>query len=173
MPTVLSSIVRSQLPIALSFIWLLACTGAKPAPPPPAREPTVPAAHFGAAFNAPKDVDLSALLKNPGAPSSQPVRVAGMVRKSCTRRGCWLELATAMADDAPGCRVVMKDHAFFVPIDSAGSRARVEGYVETNTVPSAMVAHMESEGGRFPNKNPDGSATELRIIASGVELQRL
>ena len=32
---------------------------------------------------------------------------------------------------------------------------------------------MESEGGRFPNKNPDGTATELRIVASGVELQRL
>lgn len=164
--------VRRSLSITLSLVWLSACSAAKPAPPP-AREPAAPAAHFGAAFSAPKDVELSALLENPSAQSSQPVRVEGMVRKACTRRGCWLELATAMADAAPGCRVVMKDHAFFVPTDSAGSRARVEGYVETNTVPSAMVAHMESEGGRFPNKNPDGSATELRILASGVELQRL
>jgi hypothetical protein len=49
----------------------------------------------------------------------------------------------------------------------------VEGYVQTQTVSAAVVAHMEGEGGRFPNKNPDGTATEVRIVASGVDLQRL
>jgi hypothetical protein len=29
---------------------------------------------------------------------------------------------------------------------------------------------MEQEGGRFANKQPDGSAKELRIVATGVEL---
>lgn len=161
--------------VIAALALLLACSGTKPAPPA-AREPApsaAPAAHFGAAFSGTTDIELAALLKNPGKHPADLVRVGGMVRKACTRRGCWLELATAMADDAPGCRVIMKGHAFFVPTDSAGSRARVEGYVETQTVPAEMVAHMESEGGRFANKNPDGTATELRIVASGVELQRL
>jgi hypothetical protein len=156
-----------------SLFWLLACSATKPSPPPPAREKAPPPAHFGAAFNGTADVDFAALLKDPSARPDRPVRVEGMVRKACTRRGCWMELATAMADDAPGCRVIMKDHAFFVPTDSAGSRARVEGYVQTQMVPAAAVAHMEGEGGRFPNKNPDGTATEVRIVASGVDLQRL
>jgi hypothetical protein len=166
------SIHPAPLLVAL-LVWLLACSATKPSPPPQARENTPPRAHFGAAFSDGADVGLAALLEDPSAHPDRPVRVEGMVRKACTRRGCWMELATAMADDAPGCRVIMKDHAFFVPTDSAGSRALVEGYVQTQTVSAAVVAHMEGEGGRFPNKNPDGTATEVRIVASGVDLQRL
>jgi|SRR4051812_46589904 hypothetical protein len=164
--------VRAPSLIAL-FMALVACSGGLKPSPPPALEPTAPPVHFGAPFGGAPDVELAGLLKKPDAPPDHTIRVGGMVRKSCTRRGCWLELATALADDAPGCRVLMKDHAFFVPVDSAGSRARVEGHVETEIVSAAQVAHMEEEGGRFPSKNADGTATELRIIASGVELQRL
>ncbi len=113
------------------------------------------------------------MLAHAATKPEHPVQVEGMVRHSCTRRGCWLELATAMDEAAPGCRVVLKDHAFFVPLDSAGSHARVEGVVDVNVVPPAMVAHMESEGGHFANKNADGSALELRIVASAVDLRRL
>jgi hypothetical protein len=31
---------------------------------------------------------------------------------------------------------------------------------------------MEEEGGKFPRKAPDGSAEEVRFVASGVELWR-
>jgi hypothetical protein len=31
---------------------------------------------------------------------------------------------------------------------------------------------MEAEGGRFAGKQPDGTARELRLIASGVALSR-
>ena len=61
---------------------------------------------------------------------------------------------------------------FFVPTDSAGSHAKVQGTLAVNTVPAERVAHLESEGGKFPNKNPDGSANELRLVATGVELSR-
>ena len=76
----------------------------------------------------------------------------------------------AKAEEAGGCRVILQGHAFFVPIDSAGKRARVQGKVEVRDVPAAQVAHMEHEGGRFANKQPDGSAKELRLVATGVEL---
>jgi hypothetical protein len=164
---------RAPSSIVLIALLLVACSGADKSAPAPARESPAAHVHFGAPFSGVADVELAGLLKNPNVRPEHPIRVDGMVRQSCTRRGCWLELATAMADDAPGCRVLMKDHAFFVPTDSAGSRARVEGYVETKIVSAALVTHMEEEGGHFSNKNADGTATELRIIASGVELQRL
>jgi len=86
--------------------------------------------------------------------------------------GCWMELAESAAADAPACRVLMKDHAFFVPTDSAGASARVEGMLDLKRIAPAQVAHMEGEGASFPNKAADGSAEEVRFVASGVELWR-
>jgi hypothetical protein len=115
---------------------------------------------------------LAALVADPDKYADTSVTVSGVVRQVCQRRGCWLELAADTAPDAVGCRVVSEHHAFFVPRDATGSRARVQGKLEVSTIPAAQVAHMESEGGHFSAKQPDGSARELAIVASGVELAR-
>lgn len=128
--------------------------------------------HFGAPLGSEPEVDFAQLLAKPDANTERDVQVEGVVRQVCQNAGCWLELATDMKAEAPGCRVVLKDHAFFVPIDSAGSRARIAGRLEKKTISPAMVAHMESEGGHFSGKQADGSAIELRMVASGVELAR-
>jgi len=79
------------------------------------------------------------------------------------------------ADADPGaasCRVTFKDYGFFVPTDSAGAQAKVQGSLTVDTVPAERVAHLEGEGAKFADKNPDGSANELRLVATGVELWR-
>lgn len=96
--------------------------------------------------------------------------VEGHVRRACSRKGCWMELSTAADDAAPGCRVTFQDYAFFVPTDSRGKSARVEAKVQVSTLEAAHVEHLESEGGTFRHKNPDGSAREIQLVASGVEL---
>lgn len=83
-----------------------------------------------------------------------------------------MELSTSKQSDAPGCRVTFKDYAFFVPTDSAGSSARVEATVEVADLEPQYVAHMEHEGARFVSKRTDGSAQEVRLVATGVELWR-
>ncbi len=98
--------------------------------------------------------------------------VEAKVRRNCTRRGCWMELADGLDPTLPGCRVTFKDYGFFVPLDSAGSTARVQGDVEVETVAAPEVAHLESEGARFPSKQADGTAREVRMVATGVELSR-
>jgi hypothetical protein len=116
--------------------------------------------------------ELAALVANPDKFANTAVTVSGVVRQVCQRRGCWLELAANTSPDAVGCRVVSEHHAFFVPRDATGSRARVQGKLEVSTIPAAQVAHMEAEGGHFTAKQPDGSAREVAIVASGVELAR-
>ena len=69
--------------------------------------------------------------------------------------------------------ITFKDYGFFVPLNSQGSDARVEGQIDVKTIPATEVAHLEGEGGHFPAKLPDGSAREVRIVASGVALWRL
>ena len=83
-----------------------------------------------------------------------------------------MELAEGAAPELPGCRVTFQDYGFFVPLDSAGSTARVQGAVAVRTVPAGEVAHLEGEGAQFPGKQPDGSAREVRMVATGVELWR-
>ena len=131
-----------------------------------------PGKSFGAPIAPGPELALADVLKAPEHFRDQAITVEGQVRSACTRRGCWMEVAESADPALPGCRVTFKDYGFFVPKDSAGSRAKVQGTFGVNTLPAERVAHLESEGGQFPRKNPDGSVNELRLIATGVELWR-
>ncbi|MDB4970176.1 MAG: hypothetical protein JWN44_5865 [Myxococcales bacterium] len=117
-------------------------------------------------------VKVAALLAKPEGYEGKTVVVEGMVRAACTRKGCWMELAPSAEKGTAGCRVTFKDYGFFVPTDAAGAKARVEGVVGVKTIAAAEVAHLEGEGAVFGKKGKDGSAQEVRIVATGVELER-
>ena len=161
----------------LCAVALVACNTTSPspvpAPPAPAAAPA-PATRqsFGAPLGKSAAAQLGDVLKAPDKFADQTVLVEGEVRRACTRKGCWMELSEAQDPAAPGCRVTFKDYGFFVPTDSAGAHAKVQGTLGVNTLPPERVAHLESEGGNFPRKNPDGSVDELRLVATGVELRR-
>jgi hypothetical protein len=127
---------------------------------------------FGAPISAGPELALTEVLSKPERFRDQTITVQGQVRSACTRRGCWMEIAEGSDPKLPGCRVTFKDYGFFVPTDSAGARAKVQGTLGVNTLPPERVAHLESEGGQFPRKNADGSVDELRLVATGVEMRR-
>ncbi len=114
-------------------------------------------------------VKLSELLAKPQAHDGKVVRVEGQVRKACEKKGCWLELAQDAK--SPGVRVTFKDYGFFVPLDSAGSQARVEGVVKVAELSDAHARHYEAEGAIVP-RGTDGKPREVQLVASGVELRR-
>jgi len=130
-------------------------------------------------------VTLAQLLRAPEAHAGKAVRVEGQVRKACERKGCWLELAEAPSATSKepsndpskepsrtaGVRVTFKDYGFFVPLDSAGATARVEGVVQVAELSEARAAHYASEGATVP-RGADGKAREVQLVASGVELRR-
>ena len=113
---------------------------------------------------------MAEVLAAPDRYADRALTLRGVVTAVCQRRGCWLELGGEGQAAGQGCRVVSEHHDWFVPRDAAGSLARVSGRLEVRTIPAAQVAHMESEGGSFSAKLPDGSAREVRVIASGLEL---
>lgn len=115
---------------------------------------------------------LASVLEAPERFEQQQVTLEGVVRRACSRRGCWMELSTGVGDSTPGCRVTFENYGFFVPTDSAGSRAVVEGRLKVQLIRPEMVRHHESEGAVYSNKHADGSATELRLVATGVELTK-
>ena len=115
---------------------------------------------------------LPEVLKAPDTFQGKTVTVDGRVRRACNRKGCWMELAEGMSPSRPGCRVTFKDYGFFVPLDAAGAQARVQGNVTLRKVPAARVEHLEQEGAQFPKKEADGSAYEVSLVATGVELDK-
>jgi Domain of unknown function (DUF4920) len=138
----------------------------------PAPSPASARQAFGAPLTSGAVVALADVLKSPDKFRDQSVLVEGEVRRACTRKGCWMELSEAQDPATPGCRVTFKDYGFFVPTDSAGSKARVEAKVESRAIKPELVAHLEEEGAKFADKAADGSAHEVRLVATGVELWR-
>ena len=112
------------------------------------------------------------VLSAPDRFEGRDVVVTGYVRRACSRKGCWMELAEGPDQSLPGCRVTFKDYGFFVPTDSAGARARVQAALSVSQVAPRMVEHLEQEGASFASKAADGSAREVRLVATGVELFR-
>ncbi len=125
----------------------------------------------GAPLAKVQKVSLVKVLKNPEKYSGKTVAVEGVIVRSCKMEGCWMELAPSK--DAQSVRVKFKDHAFFIPLESAGMKAKAEGTFSVKTLSKAEVDHlMNEDGAKFNNINKDGTVTEIAFEANGVELSK-
>jgi hypothetical protein len=125
----------------------------------------------GAAIGKSRRVSINNVLKDPSKYAGKAVRVEGVIVRSCKMEGCWAELA--QNKDSKSVRVKMKDHAFFIPLQSAGAKARAEGVFTVKTLSKAQVDHMiEQDGAKFDNRNADGSVSEISFEATGIELKK-
>ena len=109
-------------------------------------------------------VPVSAVLGKPE--DGKTVLVEGVVRRACSQMGCWMELVPA--EGGAGMRVTFKDYGFFVPTDSAGAKARVQGTLKVAELSAAQAEHLRAEGGSMSA----GAQREVRLVATGVELRR-
>ncbi|MFN0140738.1 MAG: DUF4920 domain-containing protein [Pyrinomonadaceae bacterium] len=126
----------------------------------------------GAPIGKSKKISINSVLKDPAKYAGKSVRVEGVIVRSCKMEGCWAELAQNKVSKS--VRVKMKDHGFFIPLNSAGAKARAEGVFSVKTMSKAQVDHMiEEDGAKFENRNADGSVTEVSFEASGIELKKI
>ena len=121
----------------------------------------------GEAIGGSPVVDLERALRSVDQYADQKVVLEGAVKKVCQMKGCWMELMSQGADR--GIRVTFKDYAFFVPTDSTGYDARLEGMFEENVFSKSDADHLIAEGVAL-QRNPDGTATEVSFVAQAVEL---
>lgn len=126
---------------------------------------------YGDPLKPARAVALSEVLAAPDDYAGKTVTVEGRVRRACRKKGCWMEIAESMDEGNQGARVTFKDYGFFVPTDSAGSAATVQGVVSVKKVEPGEVKHLESDGAHFAKKYDDGSAREIRLEATGVQLK--
>lgn len=104
-----------------------------------------PPRHFGAPFSVPGEpTQIAEIMRAPEAFLGTKVKCSGEVARVCQAMGCWLELRAGA--NAPGLRVPMADHAFFVPQDIVGRTAVIEGVLSRSALSEAQLAHLKGEG---------------------------
>jgi hypothetical protein len=118
-----------------------------------------------------KAIPLVTVLDHPDAYTKNAVVVEGVIATSCTRQGCWMQLAPSAAEAARSVRVTFKDYGFFIPLDAKGMKARAEGVTVVKTLSKADADHLEEEGAKLPRQK-DGTALEVSFVANGVELTK-
>lgn len=126
------------------------------------------AGKFGAALGDSPKVALADLVKDPAAWSGKTVKTEGLVSSVCQEKGCWMILKSG----EQSVRVRFKDYAFFVPKDSAGMTAVLEGVFSVKTVPEATAKHYAEETPGGKPAEIKGDQKELSFLASGVELAK-
>lgn len=117
----------------------------------------------GEAIGKAEKASLAKVLDDPAKFAGRKVMVEGFVVRSCTARGCWAELAPDK--EGKSVRVTMKDSSFFIPLQSAGAQARVEGVFSVKALGKEHVDHSTKN-------NEDKPETEISFEASGIELRR-
>jgi hypothetical protein len=148
-------------------VGLLLAAGATPVTAQ--RAPAGELVRVGAPVQGGEAVSLREVLENPDGVAGRSVVVEGLVTRACTSTGCWMQLAPDA--ESEGVRVTFKDYAFFVPLNSAGMRARAQGEFTVKRLSRREVEHLNEEGAKI-QQGRDGRAYELTFLASGVELRR-
>jgi hypothetical protein len=118
-----------------------------------------------------KKITVEKAFSEPDKVAGKNYVVEGVIVRSCKKEGCWMEMADK--EGGKSVRVTFGDHAFFIPLNSAGMRVRAEGKFVTKVLPKEHVDHLiNDDGAKFDKRNPDGTVTEVSFDASGVEMTK-
>ena len=119
-----------------------------------------------------KKVTVEKAFADPAKYAGQNFIVEGVIVRSCKKEGCWMEMADK--EGGRSVRVTFGDHAFFIPLNSAGMKVKAEGKFVTKVLPKEHVDHLiNDDGAKFDKRNPDGTVTEVSFDATGVVLTKI
>ncbi len=136
-------------------------------PGPSGAEAELPAGRdFGAGLTLERATPLAEVAADPDRFAEEPILVTGRLTDVCQKKGCW----TILKDGPQSVRVRFKDYGFFLPKDSAGSVAYVEGLVAVKTLSEKDARHYEAESQDGDPASIRGPQRELGFTASGVRL---
>jgi hypothetical protein len=122
---------------------------------------------FGAPIPNSPSVKAQDVLTSPDAYVGRELVLEGTPKTVCPKKGCWM----IFADGARSMRVMFKDHAFFVPLDSAGTPMRMAGTLQVKTISEADAKHfLVDEGKNAEAEKLTGAQKELFFTATGVAI---
>ena len=122
---------------------------------------------FGAAISAEGAMEASQVLSVLEGKDSVRTKIKGSISACCQAKGCWMTMALG---DEKEMRVKFKDYAFFVPKNSAGKEAVVEGWAFREVVSVDEQRHYAEDEG-LPQEEIDAITEpmeKISFMADGV-----
>ncbi len=124
------------------------------------------------AFGAPIALDgalpVAQVLAAPEDYAGKTIRFEGEIQGVCQTKGCWMQIGTD-----PHVFVKFKDYAFFVPKDSSGRKAVLEGVLKVAEISVQEQRHYLEDAGKHEEaKAVTKPVREVTFMASGVAIQK-
>ncbi len=130
--------------------------------------------HFGAGItNGEKPLSLAEAIKSPAKFAGKKIRLEAPITGVCQTKGCWMNLGKPDAKGNPPVFVKFKDYGFFMPKDSSGRTAIVEGTMSFKQETVAETKHYLEDAGKHDEaKKVTEGRKILRFMASGVAIKK-
>jgi len=130
--------------------------------------------HFGAGITVGEQpLSLADAIKDPAKFAGKTIRLEAPITAVCQTKGCWMNLGALDAKGNPPVFVKFKDYAFFMPKDSSGRTAIVEGTMSFKQETVAETKHyLEDEGKTEEAKKVTEGRKVLSFMASGVAIEK-
>ncbi len=129
---------------------------------------------FGTGANMDKLVAISTLLSSPNNYLDQEVTVAGTIVSVCSKRGCWMKLASDKKFQT--LRIKVKDGDMVFPFNARGEKAFATGKLFPITLSKAKAieyfAHLAEEAKEeFDPSSITGEMTIYQLVPTGVTIE--
>jgi hypothetical protein len=126
---------------------------------------------YGKGVGNKEAIAISAIYDDPASYVGKSVTVEGLVVDVCSRRGCWMSLASDRAFET--LRIKVADGEIVFPITARGKKAAVQGKIQEikMTVEQAIEfkKHQAQESGKpFDPATVTGPVTLYQIYATGA-----
>ena len=97
------------------------------------------------------------------------LRVTAPIQSVCRKKGCWVLLA----QDGVTMRIRFKDYKFFLPTNSKGYIATVEGVGKLTMIPEDVARHYAEDAGDLEGaKKIKGPQKGYAFMANGAALKK-
>ncbi|MEM7038766.1 MAG: DUF4920 domain-containing protein [Bacteroidota bacterium] len=126
--------------------------------------------NFGAAVSAESAIEASQVSETLGEQDSLRMTIKGEIAACCKKKGCWMTMPLAEEQEM---FVKFKDYGFFVPLNSGGKTAVVDGWAYREVVSVDELRHYAEDEGRPKEEIEKITEPEERItfMADGVIIE--
>jgi hypothetical protein len=121
---------------------------------------------YGAGLTLEETTPLREVVSRPELHVGRTLLVKGRIRDVCQKKGCWMVLT----DGESLMRIRFADYAFFVPKDSSGKDAYVEGRAAVEEISEKEARHYEAEATDGDPSKVHGPQRVVSFTATGVRL---
>jgi len=124
---------------------------------------------YGAALSD-KTVATASLDELLGDQENVHAKLKVKIKDVCKKKGCWMLVETETGEEM---RVTFKDYGFFVPTNSAGQTAIIEGVAERTVTDVATLQHYAQDEGKTEEEVAaiTSPKDETGFVATGVLIE--